>query len=112
MASSPSLLRSTTPSFPGQFTAVPTLHSVRLPYGNPRNRWGGLSVEAASVVLVDKTDATKVHRLKTNYLEKIIPLLKEEFSYTNIHQVHLERGFGEGLSPEEMDPTLFAEDAS
>ncbi|XP_058225669.1 large ribosomal subunit protein uL5c [Rhododendron vialii] len=87
MASSPSLLRSTTPSFPGQFTAVPTLHSVRLPYGNPRNRWGGLSVKAASVVLVDKTDATKVHRLKTNYLEKIIPLLKEEFSYTNIHQV-------------------------
>lgn len=39
------------------------------------------------MVLVDRSDAEKVNRLKLVYLEKIIPILKEEFSYTNIHEV-------------------------
>lgn len=38
-------------------------------------------------MLVEKTESEKAHRLKTTYLEKIVPLLKEEFSYANIHQV-------------------------
>lgn len=42
---------------------------------------------AAGAVLVEKSEAEKVNRLKTTYSEKIIPLLMEEFSYTNIHQV-------------------------
>ncbi|XP_011092875.1 50S ribosomal protein L5, chloroplastic [Sesamum indicum] len=82
MALSPALLHSTASTFHGQFF-------VRLPSGNfscPRS--GGLSVKAmSSVVLVEKTEAEKVNRLKTVYLERIIPLLKEEFNYTNIHQV-------------------------
>jgi large subunit ribosomal protein L5 len=41
------------------------------------------------VVLVDKSEAEKSNRLKTTFLEKIVPLLIEEFSYTNIHQVTL-----------------------
>ncbi|KAL3536778.1 hypothetical protein ACH5RR_000144 [Cinchona calisaya] len=73
-------------SFCGQFP----VHSVRFPSGDVRTRPGGgkLSVKATSgTVLVEKTEAEKVHRLKNRYLEKIVPLLKEEFNYTNIHQV-------------------------
>lgn len=36
---------------------------------------------------MEKSESQKVNRLKTAYLEKIVPLLKDEFSYTNIHQV-------------------------
>ncbi|MQM01152.1 hypothetical protein Taro_033905 [Colocasia esculenta] len=39
------------------------------------------------VVLVEKAEANKVHRLKTAYLERIVPILKEEFGYTNMHEV-------------------------
>ncbi|CAL9206760.1 unnamed protein product, partial [Musa hybrid cultivar] len=39
------------------------------------------------IVLVDRSEAEKVNRLKTVYLEKVVPLLKEEFSYENIHEV-------------------------
>ncbi|XP_031482086.1 50S ribosomal protein L5, chloroplastic [Nymphaea colorata] len=46
-----------------------------------------VSTSPTGVVLVDRSDAEKVHRLKTAYLEKAVPLLKEEFSYTNIHEV-------------------------
>ena len=63
---------------------------MRLPYGNPRNGYGGgvVSVKATSeIVLVEKSEAETAYRLKTIYLEKIIPLLKEEFNYTNIHQI-------------------------
>lgn len=42
---------------------------------------------AAGIVLVEKSESEKVHRLKTTYTEKIVPLLMEEFSYTNKHQV-------------------------
>ncbi|KAK4418560.1 Sphingoid long-chain bases kinase, mitochondrial [Sesamum alatum] len=82
MALSPALLHSTASTFHGQFC-------VRLPSGNfSCGRSGGLSVKAmSSVVLVEKTEAEKLNRLKTAYLEKIVPLLKEEFNYTNIHQV-------------------------
>ncbi|PIN20169.1 Mitochondrial/chloroplast ribosomal protein L5/L7 [Handroanthus impetiginosus] len=85
MALSPALLHSTASTFHGQF-------SVRLPsfsfsFGRSGGRSVGLSVKASSVVLVEKTEAEKVNRLKTTYLEKIVPLLKEEFNYTNTHQV-------------------------
>lgn len=46
-----------------------------------------MPVKASAVVLVEKSEAEKVSRLKTTYLERIVPQLKEEFSYTNIHQV-------------------------
>ncbi|XP_051147940.1 50S ribosomal protein L5, chloroplastic [Andrographis paniculata] len=81
MASSPALLHSSASTFCGNF-------NVRLPAGNFCCRSSGLSIRAtSSIVLVEKTDAEKVSRLKSTYLEKIVPLLKEEFSYTNIHQV-------------------------
>lgn len=84
MALSPALLHSTASTFHGQF-------SVRLPsVGFAGVRPGGLCVKASSVVLFEKTDAEKVNRLKTTYLEKIVPLLKEEFNYTNIHEVSSE----------------------
>ncbi|KAG0454009.1 hypothetical protein HPP92_025313 [Vanilla planifolia] len=44
-------------------------------------------VSSSPIVLVDKADADKSNRLKTNYLEKVVPILKEEFGYKNIHQV-------------------------
>ncbi|CAN4121566.1 unnamed protein product [Withania somnifera] len=81
-SSSPLLLHSTASSF------YNTEFPVRLPTGNPKLRFNKLTVKASSeIVLVDKTEAEKVNRLKTNYLQKIVPLLKEEFNYTNIHQV-------------------------
>jgi large subunit ribosomal protein L5 len=42
---------------------------------------------AAGAVLVEKSEAETTSRLKTTYLEKIIPKLKEEFSYRNILEV-------------------------
>lgn len=84
MALSPALLQSTASAFHGHF-------SVRLPSVSfAAVRSGGLSVKASSVVLVEKTEAEKVERLKSTYLEKIVPVLKEEFNYTNIHQVLFE----------------------
>ncbi|XP_050208101.1 50S ribosomal protein L5, chloroplastic [Mercurialis annua] len=74
-----------TASFRGQFPI--TSPSVRL---TPPSGKSGV-VRAVStteeIVLVDKSESEKTHRLKTTYLEKIVPLLMEEFSYTNIHQV-------------------------
>ncbi|URE07065.1 50S ribosomal protein L5 [Musa troglodytarum] len=46
-----------------------------------------LASSPTGIVLVDRTEAEKVNRLKTAYLEKVVPLLKEEFSYKNIHKV-------------------------
>ncbi|CAI9768881.1 unnamed protein product [Fraxinus pennsylvanica] len=84
MALSPALLHSSGSTFHGQFLPP----SVGLPTSTRRRRSGGLSVKAmSSVVLVEKNEAEKVNRLKTTYLEKIVPLLKEEFKYTNVHQV-------------------------
>ncbi|PKI46370.1 50S ribosomal protein L5, chloroplastic [Punica granatum] len=83
-----SLLPSAASSFHGQVLAPAAPPSVRLPWGSQRSRGAAVSVRASDgIVLVEKSEAEKVHRLKATYLEKIIPLLKEEFSYTNIHQV-------------------------
>ncbi|CAL9178257.1 large ribosomal subunit protein uL5c-like [Musa acuminata AAA Group] len=46
-----------------------------------------LASSPTGIVLVDRTEAEKVNRLKTAFLEKVVPLLKEEFSYKNIHEV-------------------------
>lgn len=84
MASTP-FLHPATSSFRGQFPLVSAPSSARVPV---RNGNGGLvSVRATGeIVLVEKSEAEKTHRLKTTYLEKIVPLLKEEFNYANIHQ--------------------------
>ncbi|KAL6495522.1 60S ribosomal protein L5 [Orobanche gracilis] len=82
MALSPALLHTAASTFNG-------LSSVLLPPVSFSGcRSAGLSVKAtSSVILVEKTDAEKVNRLKTRYLEKIVPLLKEEFNYANVHQI-------------------------
>lgn len=83
---SPSILRSATSSFHGQYPLVSAPLSARVPHGSHRVRV--VSVKAATgAVLVEKSEAEKVNRLKATYLEKIIPKLKEEFSYQNIHEV-------------------------
>ncbi|KAF3441568.1 hypothetical protein FNV43_RR15482 [Rhamnella rubrinervis] len=85
---SPSLLGSATSLFHGRFPVVPTPLSVRVPYGSLGNGSGVVSVKAsAGTVLVEKSEAEKINRLKTMYLEKIVPLLMEEFSYKNVLQV-------------------------
>jgi len=53
-----------------------------------------VKADASGAVLVEKSEAETVYRLKTTYNDKIVPLLMEEFSYTNIHQV----GFSEILT--------------
>lgn len=83
---SPSILRSATSSFHGQSPLVSAPMSARVPHGS--NGVRVVSVKAATgAVLVEKSEAKKVNRLKATYLEKIIPKLKEEFSYQNIHEV-------------------------
>ncbi|RZC57142.1 hypothetical protein C5167_004443 [Papaver somniferum] len=51
----------------------------------------GLVVKASEsesgIVLVDRSENEKTSRLKTSYLENIVPILKEEFSYTNLLEV-------------------------
>eukprot|EP00262_Sarcandra_glabra_P019770 TRINITY_DN7606_c0_g1_i1.p1 TRINITY_DN7606_c0_g1~~TRINITY_DN7606_c0_g1_i1.p1 ORF type:complete len:270 (-),score=36.87 TRINITY_DN7606_c0_g1_i1:207-1016(-) len=88
MASSSAVLHcSSSLPFHSRFSVTPIRISTRLPVVNPRNR-SGLAVRASSsIVLVDKSEAEKVNRLKTAYLEKVVPLLTEEFSYENVHEV-------------------------
>ncbi|CAJ1820847.1 unnamed protein product [Sphenostylis stenocarpa] len=89
MATAPSLLHSSGSSFFAQFRAFPYFSSSSaFPHGN-RHGNAVLTVRAtdSAVVLVEKSDAEKANRLKTAYTEKIVPLLIEEFSYTNKHQV-------------------------
>lgn len=88
MMASPSLLRSATSSFHGQSPLFSAQLSVRIP---PRSHKIGLvSVKAATgTVLVEKAESEKVNRLKATYLDKIIPKLKEEFSYKNILEVRI-----------------------
>ncbi|CAH9097150.1 unnamed protein product [Cuscuta europaea] len=84
MASSPSLLHSTVSTFHAQ---IP-LNSFTLQAGNTKVWHRGLSVKATSgIVRVDKSESEKIHRLKSAYLERIVPSLKEEFEYKNIHEV-------------------------
>lgn len=44
-------------------------------------------LSSSGIVLVDRSEAGKANRLKSAYLEKVVPLLKEEFGYKNIHEV-------------------------
>ncbi|GMH00483.1 hypothetical protein Nepgr_002322 [Nepenthes gracilis] len=88
MAAPSSLLQSAASSYRGRFAVVPQSAYVRFPIVNVGNRSGLVSVRATGAVLsVEKAEAEKVNRLKTTYLEKIVPVLKDEFSYTNIHEV-------------------------
>ncbi|CAM8971949.1 unnamed protein product [Rhodiola kirilowii] len=81
---SPALLHSSASTFHGK---IPFLSSPSFVRTYP-NTQSSLSVRADSgIVLVDKSEAEKVRRLKYAYLERIVPLMKEEFKYTNIHQV-------------------------
>ncbi|KQK23904.1 50S ribosomal protein L5, chloroplastic [Brachypodium distachyon] len=41
----------------------------------------------SGIILVDPSEAQKVHRLKTVYDEKVVPIITDEFGYTNVHQV-------------------------
>jgi large subunit ribosomal protein L5 len=90
MATTPSLLSSSGSSFLSQFPTFPTQFSSSLfSHGNHKHRSAVVSVKAiaSGAVLVEKSEAEQVYRLKTTYNDKIVPLLIEEFSYTNIHQV-------------------------
>ncbi|KAJ6328697.1 hypothetical protein OIU77_010391 [Salix suchowensis] len=80
-----SLLRSLAASYHGRFPTLPLRLTARAPYGT---RDGVVSVRTtAEFVLVDKSEADKSIRLKTTYLETIVPLMLQEFSYANIDQV-------------------------
>ncbi|KAJ7951185.1 50S ribosomal protein L5, chloroplastic [Quillaja saponaria] len=84
----PSLLQSFTSSFHGEFPCISAPLLARVPCGNSnRGRFVSVKATAAGAVLVEKSEAEKTNRLKDTYVQKIVPLLKEEFSYTNIHQV-------------------------
>ncbi|XP_028770420.1 50S ribosomal protein L5, chloroplastic [Neltuma alba] len=86
----PSLLQSSTSSFLGQFRVFPAPLFSGLLY---RNGNGGAvapvkaTAAGSGAVLVEKSEAEKPRRLKITYNEKIVPLLMEEFNYTNIHEV-------------------------
>ncbi|XP_072963567.1 large ribosomal subunit protein uL5c [Typha angustifolia] len=45
------------------------------------------ATSSTGIVLFDRSEAEKVNRLKTTYLEKVVPLLTEEFKYKNVHEV-------------------------
>ena len=79
-----SFLQSAASSFHGQCLPPSSTHSL-----SPFSKTARVRIRAASAagVAVETIDADKSSRLKSAYLEKIIPLLKDEFAYTNIHQV-------------------------
>ncbi|KAL9245355.1 hypothetical protein vseg_019017 [Gypsophila vaccaria] len=77
------LLQSTSSAFYGRCSAFRTTPAP--PRAPPSLTV--VRVSAGVAVFVDKAEAEKTYRLKSNYLEKIIPLLKDEFSYNNIHEV-------------------------
>ncbi|XP_010261340.1 PREDICTED: 50S ribosomal protein L5, chloroplastic [Nelumbo nucifera] len=84
---STAFLQSSSSSFHGQFPVVSVSNATRILSGRSTNGCR-LTVKASTgIVLVDKSEAETAHRLKTNYLEKIAPLLKDEFSYKNIHEI-------------------------
>lgn len=91
----PSLLQSSASSFVAQFGVFPSPLTSKLIYRNgnagmvpPLKISASASASGSSTtVLVEKSEAEKPHRLKTTYTDKIVPLLMEEFNYTNIHEV-------------------------
>ncbi|KAI4338396.1 hypothetical protein MLD38_023460 [Melastoma candidum] len=80
-------LSSSSSSIQGQSLYTPLPSSLPLRITRPRYDGRGVVRASGAVALVEKTEAEKVNRLKGVYLDKIVPLLKDEFSYTNIHQV-------------------------
>ncbi|KAL6003896.1 60S ribosomal protein L5 [Asimina triloba] len=65
---------------------APTIPVQNTERSNGKQRFSVIAA-ASGVVTVDKSEAETVHRLKSVYLEKVVPRLKEEFSYTNVHEV-------------------------
>ncbi|KAG2543878.1 hypothetical protein PVAP13_9NG773400 [Panicum virgatum] len=62
-------------------------------------------ISPSGIVLVDPAEAQRVHRLKAVYDQKVVPLITEEFGYTNVHQImynFLDRIINLGL-PRTMD---------
>ncbi|KAJ4954454.1 hypothetical protein NE237_011237 [Protea cynaroides] len=95
------IFSSSSSSFHARFPIALSPSPTRIPFGNHSNGFQ-FSVKAmANAVLVEKTESEKVNRLKTTYLEKIAPLLKEEFSYKNnleiprVEKVVVNCGIGE-----------------
>ncbi|KAL8166978.1 hypothetical protein V2J09_008477 [Rumex salicifolius] len=82
-----SLIQSAASSFHGQCIPISTKTTSSFLFSTARVSGGPVNVRAATGVVVDSVDAEKTYRLKTTYLEKIAPLLKEEFAYTNIHEI-------------------------
>ncbi|RZC72470.1 hypothetical protein C5167_047947 [Papaver somniferum] len=79
-------------SFHGSSLVTSSSSSSRISFPKIRqNGRRGLVVKASEsesgIVLVDRSENEKTSRLKTSYLEKIVPILKEEFSYTNLLEV-------------------------
>ncbi|KAI3907143.1 hypothetical protein MKW92_044962 [Papaver armeniacum] len=79
-------------SFHGSSLVTSSSSSSRVSFPKIRqNGRRGLVVKASEsesgIVLVDRSENEKTSRLKTSYLEKIVPILKEEFSYTNLLEV-------------------------
>ncbi|XP_027350723.1 50S ribosomal protein L5, chloroplastic [Abrus precatorius] len=89
MATAPSLLHSSGSSFLAQFRPFQSSSSSSLFTHGNRHGSALVSVRASAsgIVLVEKSESEKVNRLKTTYNEKIVPLLMEEFSYSNKLQV-------------------------
>ncbi|ONK72929.1 uncharacterized protein A4U43_C04F25050 [Asparagus officinalis] len=80
-------------SFLPSFDLAPQSSSLHLFffYSRVRHRREG-SVTAAPCdsppnVLVDRAESEKANRLKSVYLEKVVPILTNEFSYKNVHEV-------------------------
>ncbi|PIA49228.1 hypothetical protein AQUCO_01300222v1 [Aquilegia coerulea] len=114
MASS-TILHSSFSSFLGGKSPVSlTPISTRIPISSSRKQCGlSVRAEANSIVLVEKSEAEKTFRLKTTYLEKIVPLLKEEFNYSNtlevprIKKIVVNCGIGEAAqNPKGLDGAM------
>jgi large subunit ribosomal protein L5 len=87
--------------FPVATTTSPARRRLLLPTPSPRRALRVVAAAAteappkvtpppttpSGIVLVDPAEAQKVHRLKAVYEGKVVPLITEEFGYTNAHQV-------------------------
>ncbi|TVU48552.1 hypothetical protein EJB05_08193 [Eragrostis curvula] len=101
MAAKAVTLPSSGTAFPVATTSASARRCLLLPTPSPRRALRVVAAAAAEappkvtppptspsgIVLVDPAEAQKVHRLKTVYEEKVVPLITEEFGYTNVHQV-------------------------
>ncbi|GAB2271748.1 60S ribosomal protein L5 [Dionaea muscipula] len=90
-SSSPSLMHlnsaAAASSFRGLYAVAPFSASTTVFFPHSRTKVRRSVRVTAVIPTVDKSDSEKVHRLKTAYIEKITPLLKDEFGYTNVHEV-------------------------